>query len=701
MADPVYANPNSSINAKADALLAGAGKTKLSPYSSIPSDAAWLKNIYALPVDSSGNIAIEKEDLSAIFFTSASLKYQDSSFGGDTVINPWPKFTRFADIPDPGIRSNALPLNTQPAYKGSHGMGVFASSALHDPRQEVHIRAGFAQYNSFVSFFTGFYNGDLGALARQGRLSTNLLQQAFNAVGTAISIAILPLSVIPSAMMLIGTAAKYFMNANSSQFYSLKPDMATYWAAVSSVYNQLLTIEGTVYSTEPSSTRDLLKRGAGNEDIKAATFSMFSKYFPDGYVKSNGTVDIFSASTRAKRMQMRQEALYATAMSKAGSSGSNDYFKRIRDIVAKSKRTSYDDRPPSIESVLNRLINTKLLSEISGDDTKRATLEQDIRNSGASVQEKGSTYTPPDIPASVFENFVANLADGMEFISFTPNYTGGVDYSFSNSTSQSSVASSFNSKSQSAREFRINTMDGNLTDTLGAIADGMKSIAGSVASSLHLEGLVAMAGNAFIDIPDNWQESVAQCPSWSYTIPIVHPYAGHPIARSLYMYFPICCFLALALPLSTGKQSHTSPFLIEWYDRGRGQCRLGIVSGLSLRMGTSNLGYNLDHKPLGYELQVDLKDLTNLYSFPIRPSFSFATLEGLFDQENKFNDLMMTMGSAKLTDFIYKIPMLKYQINRVIADVKTWTTASHTTQWLATLPGIHAVGAIMRGTDRS
>ena len=49
--------------------------------------------------------------------------------------------------------------------------------------------------------------------------------------------------------------------------------------------------------------------------------------------------------------------------------------------------------------------------------------------------------------------------------------------------------------------------------------------------------------------------------------------------------------MALALPLSTGKHSHSNPFYLEFYDKGRMQTRLGAIDSLSISHGDGTMGF--------------------------------------------------------------------------------------------------------------
>ena len=74
-------------------------------------DDQWLRRAFVLP--SSTNIlgddtpSIDPKDMANYNFSSASLKFTNTSLGGNFHINPPASYTPYADVPHTGIRSNS------------------------------------------------------------------------------------------------------------------------------------------------------------------------------------------------------------------------------------------------------------------------------------------------------------------------------------------------------------------------------------------------------------------------------------------------------------------------------------------------------------------------------------------------------------------------------------------------------------------
>ena len=111
---------------------------------SMKRDAQWVRQSFIVNVDD-----LDRVDQQNRTFSTANIKYTDTSPGGNFAINPPPQFTRYAD-PKPSPGSRAV---------GSKGMGRYYSEAIDDSSQIIYMRFGVPQFNSLTTFFTGFYNG--------------------------------------------------------------------------------------------------------------------------------------------------------------------------------------------------------------------------------------------------------------------------------------------------------------------------------------------------------------------------------------------------------------------------------------------------------------------------------------------------------------------------------------------------------------
>lgn len=667
-------------------------------------DEQWARQAFIISSptskDSTGKETfLEQIDITNRYYSTAYLKWTDSSLGGNVCINPLPQFTRYADIREPGLRANAVNTTLQ-MQQGELGMGNYYSEAIDDNMQIVHLRFGVPSYNSLFQFFTGFYNTDASILARTGRFSDGIIDGILKAGGALVTLAILPLAIVPIAIGFIGHAARFFMKWPASKFYYLKPAMPAYWMAVTNMMNQIAVNKGVSY-TSPKYQEETIM-GTTKKFTNQET-SVLRKLFPDGF-KKDGTIDVYAISNRSKRMEMRQQYALRQALT---AENNQSWFGRVKSVVNNEGGGLAGSGGPkempefSLESYITRFLDVGIMSTISEMFNGANEKELKQREGEDNEQLANTPFESAPGAAGVAEYFVANLADGSDWVSFRVNHTGAVTDSFSSSSAKSSLAEKINMYSSSARDMRINFAQGNI-DPLGVsstIISGVGSVVSGVASALQISGLAAAAGNAFVDIPDHWSESTASLSKTSYSFTLICPY-GNIISQTMYIYLPLCCLLAGALPLATGKQSHTSPFLCELFDRGRRTTRLGIIDSVTINRGTSNLSFNNDDHPLAIEVTFTVADLSSVVAMPILPGFSLNIAQGLFDPDNTYTDYMMTLSSMSLRDLNDRLPVLEYQWARAKANFGTYLSASKIGQDIANLPGVNMLQAFMRGTER-
>lgn len=669
-------------------------------FNGLPKDSSWVRQSFIVGNPENNDTGLSTIDISNRRFSSATLKYTDSSLGGNNCINPPPQYTRYADVRVAGIHPDAQNVSILSPKTYAHlGQGRYYSEAIDDNSQIIHMRFGVASYNSLLQFFSGFYSGNLAAAARAGRFTDDIVQNFFTFAGNAIGVAIAPLFIIPLALLLLGTAARYFMNMPGSRFYNITPRMPIYWNAVTSLVNQLAVNSGLSSFVNTVQANEIMKGSADGSLTATTTLNTVGHFLPKGLIKDNGTIDVYAMANRTNRMSIKYDNLLAAAFKSAGPN--DDYFAVIRNFVASTKAgANLNTSGGGLAQYLERVFGNAFNKSDKGADSFEQELRKTTPNpDGSNKANPDADYVAPD-PPGFFDHLNANFNDGGEFASFRVDYTGPVENSFSNSASENSMAAKINSMSKSNRDLRVNMADGNAFPGADAIVGAVKGIIGGVSEILQIEGIAAVAGSAFIDIPKNWESSSASLPKSNYTMTLISPY-GNPVSQLFNIWVPLSMLLAGVLPLATGKQSHTSPFLVELYDRGRSITRLGIIDSLSITRGTSNLGYNNSGQALAIDVSFSVLDLSGVVAMPVQPGFSLAaTIGSLFDGENSFTDYLMALSAMQLKDTVYRVPMLQYQINRAAADLDSFFSTSHFASYFASLPGVNVLSGIYRGTDK-
>jgi len=708
---------------------------------------------------------VQAKDLDAVdyqnrTFSSASLKFTDTTPGGNFAINPPAQFTRTAD-------PKATAMFTDPSgstferysmgFAGSKGMGRYYSEAIDDNSQLIHMRFGVPDFNSLTTFFTGFYNTGASQMARTGR-ATSIAYTLGQAAGFIVSI----LSWKLLAVHLIGVAARFFLAKPSSKFYYLKPTMPLYWNAVQTMVNQILVNRGVIPRIGGSDQSAL---GGGNGSgggsdayqFDAAAIQTLNQQLPTIF-KLGGGIDVYSLAGRAQRLararhkEIEQALDNGTDLRLANNMGELSTFiqaavkkeLKIATPIFKSYLASWAGGTDGHGVVQAGTNQARPDPASSGADSESlpvapSTAAPDPTKAADNTQSKQADANTAD---EGFMNFFMNeLDDGSAFVTFRVDATGHVDNSYSNQVGESELSQKINSMSASSRSTRFSFAGGNLDDgivgkAVGEIAGAIGDFASGAAAGLGISGIAALGGSAFVDIPKYWQQSVASLPRASYTIQLRSPY-GNPISQMINLYIPLCMLLAGALPLSTGKQSYTSPFLCELYDKGRCQVRLGMIDSLSITRGTGNLGFNTDGHAMGIDISFSVVDMSSIMTMPISQGFSMtslasgavksatdaaasgvtkisgagagiieaggtaiASIGATFDDDNTFSDYMAVLAGMSLSDQIYQLKKLKLNLTRNLANWNSWNSASHYASFAGdTLPA-RLISGLFKGTAR-
>lgn len=694
----------------------------------MPLDNAWIKQSFLVSTDNSGKPMLSSEALFARQVSSAFLKYTDSSIGGNTYINSPPQYTPYADIRQPslnyrtpveGSELEAIGVSDEDYVSvdlkqvNSYGQGHYWSEAIDDNAQVIHMRFGVPSFNSMSQFFTGFYDSGMATAARTARLSDDLVNKFLAGTGTLIGLAIAPLFIVPMAFTLIAKTARFLANTPATKFYYSKPAMPIYWTAVTNMVNQIAVNAGLINTIDTRQAQVAMK---GYEDPVFAGTGMIgqmgvvSHYLPKEVLSRDGkTIDVKKIACRAKMLEVKFFDALTSVLENADPEARFD--DKLREALRLTRNNiNFDLNHRGLEDYLQKHYESSVFGrapaasstadKTTGGPSTNGSDEMDFRAALDRDTESGNFLE--DITGyvkEVVDYTVANLADGSDWVSFRVDSTGPVSESFSNSVTTSSIADKINSMSATSRDIRFSVADGNILPGMGAIIDGAKAVVGGVADVLNIDGIAALAGSAFVDIPKHWESSQANLPRSNYSFTLVSPY-GNPVSILLNIWIPLSMILAGALPLATGAQSHTSPFLCELYDRGRQMTRLGMIDSLSITRGVSHRGFNSNGHALSIEVNFTVLDLSSVMAMPVMPGFSpLHPFRGIADTDNSFTDYLLTIAGTQLADAIYRFPILRYQLNKRIEDYKSMLSAANMGQSIASLPGVNLLQAVMRGTS--
>lgn len=462
--------------------------------------------------------------------------------------------------------------------------------------------------------------------------------------------------------------------------------------------------------------------------------------------------------------ELRQDLFMGGGLKRVPSQGIDEY----RRIYLESGRNSPDDQKnyinldgtttppggddsstpsaPGIDSNGNPTGTSTANPALSSDNIDSSSLNQvevesagpggnrDWYNTGG-VKDAGpdtpNGYQPSSWLGSLGPMFEAERRDGAQFVTFRVGYSGTTSESFASSVEESQISQKFNSTSSSARSARFDWANGADLKSIpgvGAVVGAVKDFVAGTLEGVHMSGLLALAGNAFVDIPKTWNGSSANLPSASYTIKLRSPY-GTKMSRLMNLYVPLGMLLAAALPLSTGKRSYTSPFICEAFCRGRHAIRLGMITDMSITRGSGNLGWNQDGDALGIDVSFTITDMSTIMHMPIQVNFGLSDKilqgagdllgnafgqgsmagqqvatylqKGTYDDDNAFTDYLAVLGGLSWQDMIYANRRWRLARYRQMQAWTSWKSPARVSAWAGDTTLGRLINAISVETDRT
>lgn len=663
-------------------------------------DRDWVKTSFMLDNDSFE----EEVDKINRFWSTASAKFTDSRIGGNIGINNPPQYTPYADFPVPGRLAGRAPLSIYNS-SGNYGWGKYYSQCIDDTKQTIFMRFGVPQFNSLINFLSRAFDPGQSTFARTGRMPS-AFYTAGKLLGTYITVVSFP---VVAFTVLAGRVVGFFFNRSTSKFYTMKPTMYQYWATVNTIANTLAVNIGIMPKIMGANTNDTQRIGRPFT-IDQEYLSMLSTIIPDVMSEEN-YFDVFSIANRAQRLanRIRTEeferadngtATDFTGYLKRDLSGDGTHATSVTDKKGKHKLSDWIDE------------TLKMTNMFRSDEKDSKITESDPRinlDSAAGKEEDKSWLH------RYAEYFDAEFRMGSQFASFNVNYTGPQAATFGNSVVEPEIAQKLNSASSTVRSARFALAEGNIIgetfkDVMGMVGDLASGVANGVTLDLasFVQGLM---GDGFVDVPKHWQSSSAQLPRTSYTIPLVATY-NSPISRMTKLYIPLSMLLAAVLPRSIGKQAYTSPFLVQLFDKGGMQTRLGIIESMTITAGgATQIGFDHRRNPLSFEVTFTVVDLSSVMHMPVSSGEIFG-VDMTLDEDNILSDYLAVLASQDIYSQVYPMAAAQLRLAKLAINYGKWTSpafwaaatkdnmTSGIGQWVTGGVG-HILEAAVRGAETS
>lgn len=632
-----------------------------------PVDRDWVKIAFMVP---DADIA-SSTDVKNRYWSSASSKFVDTRLGCNIGINPRAQWTRYSDIRVPGrlIGGNLREKRNEVSISnvsGNYGIGRAYSEMIDDPSQRIFMRFGVPQFNSLTTFLFRAFDREEIIMARTGRAPTAWYDLG-KIVGTAILAIAAPLLTVAIG---VGKAINWLMGRQTSKFFTLKPAMHMYWNMVNLLVNNHAVNTGIFARVLSDDTQ----QGLGKPyKIDEEQMGMISALMPDIF-NPKGYIDVYALANKAQRIA---NALFMSDFAHLNNGTATDFLGYLkRDATGKGTHSTWisnSNNKPSLGAFFNEVFMAGDYFTEDGQDAKQELDPRvDTEASEPGAQKKEGGYID-----SLKKYADAEFRDGSQFAVFRVDYTGSVSESFANSVGESEISQKLNGISNQFKEARFSLADGNILgdtirDLVGAATNLMLGALDGV--TVGLAGLIpGLGGSGFIDIPKHWQSSSANLPRGSYKIKLISPY-NNPISRMINIWIPFYMILAGAIPRSTGKQSYTSPFYCQLFDRGRLQSKLAMIESLNINRGTSNLGFDTSGQALAIDVTFNVVDLSSIMHMPMS-SGSLGSIDMTMDEDNIASDYLNVLAGMDIYSQIYPLPQAQLRMTKLFLQAKQKATS--------------------------
>jgi len=664
-------------------------------------DSEWISSRYMVSDDDLSHI---KGLVELRHSSNASLKYTDTSIGGNIFINPKPQFNALTDpkadnyvmgYANPTLNSGAGNKQTVPGHANLDpqsrrtGMGEGYSQLIDDNQQTVFLEFGLPKFNSLIDFFFRATDYNDSVLANTGRPAAPYI--VGKGIGFAIVLVAFPiLTIVTTAIKFV---ASLMMGDTSLRFYYMQPHMHMYWGTVNTLVTQFVTEKGllapvvmntgTTVASVATAAGNALGKATGVTSssvgtpikLAAGDIENLNKIIPGIIDPKTNYVDVFRIITRAQRAQnVKRGVLYRMA---ANGELNPD----------KNGTIAYDlAPPPGVWKKLNAFLTFGTYAkEATGIDTTAGDTKIIDPSKGVPADNNAGTKNARDPHTQVYtystsaaerksmtdlaNSFDAAARNGASYAIFGVEYTGGHTETFTNSVGRINIGDKAKALSMKSRELTFNLARGNLfgssvADAVAAVGDVAKSILNEATFGIG-NVLAAVSGNAYVELPKRWEDSTMNFQQHTYTMSLVSPYNSF-LSQLQNIYVPLFMVLAGVLPQATGKSSYTSPYLCSLFSKGLEHIKLGMITSVSIKSGITNLGIDKRRNPLSMEVSFTVTDFSTMVTSPVNSSLFTGMFQANIEDDTPLGNYISTLAGRDVMTTKYRARQVGIRLSRKI-----------------------------------
>ena len=639
-------------------------------------DLNWVGKTFLIGEDDLEDPATQK----GMFDSTVKYSFADTAMGGTMAINARAQSSPYVDPRPENAKGDYITPNIFNFDITSSGLGRDYHERLDRNTQKIYMRFGVPEYSNTLWFLSQMSSPISRILANTGRAPHWITTTIATMAGAAASAVFLGWVKV-GLLLGLRTFTHIIADNAGTDFFYVKPTMPQYWSSVNTIVNEIAISAGLTPGVFKEGNR--VQRAIKDLTDKAPPdFSemQLASSVTNGIVDNNGYIDVMRIAGRYHRISnTRLMKLVARRKLYKDNLLYDKYLTESKEKVKDDDSSKY-----SLWSMLASLYQSDKPSEVKKETVDgKEVVSEHTQNSNV-FDEDSEGLLNDSLFTRRMEHFRTELQGGSAFVVLEVEDTGSISENFGNSTEASAVGNMYNTSASTFRTMQhdlgglLSTGKASIDDVLQEIKNGFEI--GTDAATFGVSGfLTNLIAGGNIEIPDRWSGSTGKLPSASYKITSTIVY-DDPLARIQYIYTLVAMLLSGSLPLKTGASSHTSPYLVELFDRGRARIRKGIIDSLSITRGGGNLGFNRHGKLMRIEISFSVIDLAPAFAMPIATGSWMDISPESASKQNQdaiFKDYVSILSGRSVGEEIFMGSKIKTAWKRFLNDSKSVVSMSH------------------------
>ena len=630
--------------------------------------------------------------------------YQDTRVGGNDAFNNVWAFGEDDDI--------SRGIFTVDKDKGI-GMGRVYASTTQQNQVIAWFTFGIPRFSKFSAFYQQAFDSDLIDLNTKGFNPSIMLGAIFDIAALSIEIPLLPIKWLNQQRLDRYKIGRFYeLRACMHLYYKYVDSMLAQWLVSAGLYmNGSESDAGRDVFASPDSVPDALSDGASIWDIiqrKAlnlgASNQKIRKYA--GTLSNNpeekDETKLWNISTRGDdgtlsmddmKGSIRKMEAEANRVARKGFGSSEDLTAQLFTNSGKNDPTG---SAPAGDKDFDKYMDK--LKEIQQKNSSMSASSNASDTNSVFDDEYGVSWS---------DKFQASALGATQYIGFRIDRSVDASESFSNSTSPSEFAQTFNDGVRNANNQQLKSIlsgdtgipivDGLLSQAKGIFQAATDTIANMTGIDFFSNLGSAVVSGAYLDIPEQYAGSDFG-KSHSINLQLRSPY-GDMISIYQSIIVPLSMVLAGCLPRAGGDNSYVQPFLCRVYCKGMFSVPMGIIDSVNIKRGSSEFGWTYQNLPTCVDVSISIKDMS--------PVMYMTMTDGIFTsiiaQDSAFKEYMLTLSGVGLWERLStwhrwqrNITYIARNLRNVIGNPNYWSHSISQWQIVQTVAGIIPKSTVSR-----